>query len=164
MSVHRAVFVRHSKAKRYSAGGDINRSLTDEGRQRARYLGQKLSAYLHGAGKILVSPATRAQETLTEILAGAGVELGSIPCTEVPAIYFGGAEEILDALRTWGEGKVVVIVGHEPTISEVANLVAGPSLDVPAGVPVASAITIEADQEWADWWPHIGKNSDFLMA
>jgi phosphohistidine phosphatase len=99
----RLVIVRHAEA----APGDPDelRSLTAQGREQARALGELLRAVGIEPDAVVTSPLLRAQETASALQLGA---------PEVDARLAPGAspEDVRDA--AWGRGETVVLVGHQP--------------------------------------------------
>jgi phosphohistidine phosphatase len=107
--------VRHAKA---AAGEpDELRPLTDNGREAARALGDRLAARHPDA--VLTSPLLRARETADAIARAAGI------AAEVDERLAPGAT--LDTLREAVEdrGSVVVAVGHQPDCSEIVFALTG---------------------------------------
>ncbi|MSS83941.1 histidine phosphatase family protein [Actinomycetaceae bacterium WB03_NA08] len=163
MSRHTVIFIRHAKAAQSSATGDSGRALTDEGKEQAQQLGKKLTATLAKVDKIFLSPATRAIETWEQMTQGAGLSTGDLPNPQQdPVIYAGEPHAILDMVRAQGDGETVVVVGHEPTISEVARLSVKDDVEVPAGIPTASAIIISASHDWKEWHSHVATTAEFI--
>jgi phosphohistidine phosphatase len=101
---------RHAEA----AGGepDAARPLTERGRRQAGYMARFLAPRLPADLRVIVSPARRAQETARAL--GRSFET-------VERIAPGCAvAEILDAAGWPGSGRPVLVVGHQPTLGEVA--------------------------------------------
>ena len=101
---------RHAEA---AAGEpDTTRPLTERGRHQAERMARFLAPRLPVDLRVLVSPARRAQETARAL--GRSFET-------VERIAPGcGIEEILDAAG-WPESeRTVLLVGHQPTLGEVA--------------------------------------------
>lgn len=108
---------RHAQA---AAGEpDAARPLTERGRRQAERMARFLAPRLPADLRVIVSPARRAQETARAL--GRSFET-------VERIAPGcGIEETLDAAG-WPESeRTVLLVGHQPTLGEVAaKLVEGP--------------------------------------
>lgn len=148
MTTRTLVLVRHAKAEGRSSSGDRGRHLTSEGRDQARRLGIELAEVLPRIDTAVVSPAQRAQETLVQI-AGA-VDLGQQWVDD--SLYLAGVEAVVEIARSLA-GDSAVLVGHEPTISSAATVLAATREDrdeVELGVPTATAVILGFEGEWAD--------------
>lgn len=111
---------RHAEAE--DGEPDLRRKLTARGEKQARRVAEWLDAQLPDSARILVSPATRAQQTAEALAAVSGRKLRTVDKLAPGATV----KEILDAAE-WPEARVpVVIVGHQPELGEVASfLLAG---------------------------------------
>ncbi len=107
---------RHGIAEDAGPGvDDAARKLTDEGVKKTRLAARGLSKIIASPGVILASPLTRARQT-ARILH----EVFDVEPTECPALAGHDLEAIL---REVGKQKhdVVILVGHEPTFSSLAE-------------------------------------------
>ncbi len=111
---------RHAEA--FDGSPDIARRLTPKGHKQAAAIAAWLSERLPKEARIIVSPAARAQETARAL--GRTFET-------VASIAPGADPESLLAAAEWPDATgAVLIVGHQPTLGEVAaQLLAGESLD-----------------------------------
>jgi phosphohistidine phosphatase len=101
---------RHAEAE--PGEPDLGRRLTAKGRKQAVRMGEWLDRHLPDTCRILVSPADRAQQT--------AVALGRKYRT-VPEIAPGADVATLLAVVGWPEAREpVLVVGHQPTLGEVA--------------------------------------------
>lgn len=101
---------------------DLGRKLTARGEKQALRIAEWLHAQLPDSARVLVSPATRAQQT-----ARALAEVSHRKFRTVDEIAPGASvRDVLDA-ADWPRAKApVVIVGHQPTLGHVASfLLAG---------------------------------------
>ncbi len=106
------VLWRHAEAEDGVPDGE--RALTKRGRKQAATVAAWLRASLPKRSRILVSPATRAQQT------AAALEL---PFDTVREIGVGATAGELLAAAAWPDGGgTVVIVGHQPTLGRAAAL------------------------------------------
>lgn len=106
---------RHAEAA--DGGADLERALTAHGRRQAKQMAQWLEARLPKDLCILVSPARRAKET-----ARALERLFEV----VDAIAPGADAADLIKAAGWPDADTaVLIVGHQPTLGEVASLLLG---------------------------------------
>lgn len=101
---------RHAEAE--DSYPDYERELTTKGRKQASKSAAFLKQHLPDEHRILVSPAIRAQQTAATL---------SSSFTLAPTIAPGATPDaILQAARWPDESGTVVIVGHQPTLGEVA--------------------------------------------
>jgi phosphohistidine phosphatase len=122
----RLYLVRHAEAA--PGEPDELRSLTQEGREQARALGERLRDDDAAPAVILTSPLLRARETGDELARALGVE------SEPDERLAPGAD--LDGVRAAveGRGDQVVVVGHQPDCGQIAAaLTGGPEPRFPAG-------------------------------
>jgi phosphohistidine phosphatase len=103
---------RHAEAQ--DGTPDMERELTGKGQKQAAKMAAFLRARLPEDTRILVSPAMRTQQTARALTKHFTIE---------PDVGTGvSAQGILDAAG-WPEGKgAVLVVGHQPTLGEVAAL------------------------------------------
>jgi phosphohistidine phosphatase len=117
---HRSlVLLRHAKSAYPTGVPDHDRPLADRGVREAALAGDWLRANLPSIDAVLCSTATRARETLARSGIDAPVEYldrlyGATPGTVIEEI-----NQVSDDVST------LLVVGHEPTISEVAIVLAG---------------------------------------
>jgi phosphohistidine phosphatase len=106
---------RHAEAE--IGEPDLGRKLTGRGEKQSRRVAEWLHAQLPDSARILVSPATRAQQT-----AKALSEISHRKLRTVEQIAPGaGMRDVLEAAE-WPRAKVpVVIVGHQPVLGQVAS-------------------------------------------
>ena len=158
MQSRRLLLVRHARAEQGGAT-DAERALTEEGTQAAEALGSWLGSWLGDRqlrpDQALVSAALRAVETWEGLARGAGWDLE--PTLSQP-LYSAEPETALDLVREVDAGAgTVVLVGHNPTVGSMAQLLddgegdeaAGTSLAT-SGFPPGAVAVLEHDGEWAD--------------
>jgi phosphohistidine phosphatase len=128
--VKRVYLVRHGKAADSGYARDEDRPLTEEGRERMR---RNAAALADAAGALpevwLCSPFVRAVQTCEITVAAFGSE-GPVEITRalVPSAGVGELSELIDRRPE----KSLVLVGHEPMLSETAaHLLGRASLGVP---------------------------------
>lgn len=103
---------RHAEA--YDTSPDITRELTPKGYQQADIIARWLKPRLPKNTRVLVSPATRAQQTANALDLPFETYLGISPSAS--------AEGILTELG-WPEAEgSVLIVGHQPTLGVLAAM------------------------------------------
>jgi phosphohistidine phosphatase len=111
---------RHAEAEDGSPDGA--RKLTKHGRDQARRVAAWLKPRLPKRCAIVVSPATRAQETAAAL----GVKFTTDDAVGTGAIAAG----VIEAAGWPVRGKPVLIVGHQPTLGRVAaTLLSGEEAD-----------------------------------
>jgi phosphohistidine phosphatase len=146
------VLVRHAKAAPDAPGGDRARPLTEAGLAAAGHLGAFLGASGLRPDLLLCSPATRAVQTLDHLVAAAG--WAALPRRE-GRFYESTPSRVLSQLGDLPDGVgIALAVGHEPTWSALASLLAGGgAFHLPTGAAVALRLHVE---RWADVAPGCG--------
>jgi len=111
---------RHAEAE--IGEPDLGRKLTVRGDKQARRMAEWLHAHLPQTTRILVSPATRAQQT-----AHALVGISHRKFRTVEEIAPGASAEDVLVAADWPQAKTaVLVVGHQPTLGWViSQLLAG---------------------------------------
>jgi phosphohistidine phosphatase len=102
---------RHADAEDAGPKGDLARRLTKKGRKQAERMAQWLTPRLEGDWRILCSPAQRALETVEPL--GRAFEVSDAVTTSA------SARDVIEAAG-WPDGARVLVVGHQPTLGEVA--------------------------------------------
>jgi phosphohistidine phosphatase len=105
----RLVLVRHAEAAPGSP--DELRTLTAEGTEQARQLGDRLRAHGIEPDAVLTSPLLRARET--------GAALGFSGPEAHDALAPGATDEDVRAAVA-GRGETVIVVGHQPDCGQIA--------------------------------------------
>ena len=106
---------RHAEAE--DGAPDHARELTAKGIKQAEKIAAFLRQHLPDNHRILVSPATRAQQTIAAL---------TDHFTLAPTIAPGAtAKAVLHAARWPEAGGTVLVVGHQPTLGEVAAQLLG---------------------------------------
>lgn len=106
---------RHAEAA--DTAPDMARELTHKGRRQARDMAQWLSGQLSGPVRVIASPAARTRQT---------AEALQLPVDIVNQIAPDASADALLAATGWPESHgVVILVGHNPAISELAARLAG---------------------------------------
>jgi phosphohistidine phosphatase len=118
------LLLRHGKSD-WAAGarGDHERPLTARGVKAARRMGRFLAMAQQIPDRVLCSSAVRAQETLR-----LAIEAGGWSCpVEISAgLYAASPGDVLALLRQApDEVERLLLVGHEPTWSDVASALIG---------------------------------------
>lgn len=164
----RLVVVRHAKAQQ---GGptDADRTLAPGGDDDARAAGTWLASRGVAPDHALVSAAVRARQTWEAIAQGAATDLEP----EVSRLlYTAEPETVLDLVaEVPPETRCLAVVGHNPTMAYVANLLDDGEGDEEAatelttgGFPTCSVAVFEYDGAWADLAPTSARLVAFHVA
>ena len=152
MTTHRLLLLRHAKAEHPENVADHDRPLSLVGRRQSSRVGAALAAAGLVPDLVLCSSSLRTRQTW-EI---AKSTLGAEPPVELSEdVYSAGTRALVDLVRDVPESvQTLLVVGHEPTMSHVAEVLAGPDSDVTAlarvrvGVPTGSWTLLETDGSW----------------
>ena len=154
------VLMRHGKSAYPRGVPDHDRPLAPRGRREAGLGGDWLQANVPTIDTVLCSTATRAQETLT----CTGIDA---PAHYIGALYGATANMVIDEINKVGEEVItLLVVGHEPTTSSVALLLANTDTSDPAAAariseryPTSGLAVLHATGRWAD----VGSGSATLV-
>ncbi|MHC2991476.1 phosphohistidine phosphatase [Pontibacter sp. HJ8] len=140
--------LRHAKSSwKFEELSDHDRPLNKRGRTDAPLIGQELAANNVKPELILSSPAVRALTTATLVGRELGYDADDIVVDE--RIYGASADELLDITREVpAEIDSMMIVGHNESISEFANLLSPKHI---TSMPTAGVVALRFDCEsWYD--------------
>lgn len=120
--------VRHAKASRDDPElADEARPLNKRGKRDAAAMAQRLAHRPERPELIVTSPATRARSTAEAMAAALGLDLTSLVVDE--RIYDATAVDLLEVIRALDpRHERVMLVGHHPGITEIANRLAGAAI------------------------------------
>jgi phosphohistidine phosphatase len=146
------ILMRHASAG--PAADDRERPLSAAGQREALSVGGALGAlatYGFRPDQALVSPARRARETLAGVRTG----LRSLAAAETDeALYLASARQLLARLqRIPDETAQLLLVGHNPGLSELAQLLAGRAEVVVGLAPAAYAALRIPGVRWCELEP-----------
>lgn len=142
----RLTLVRHAKSSWKNAGlADIDRPLNGRGKRDAPRMG----AFLAEAGIvpdiILASPARRARKTAKLLAVAISNANGQILFD--PALYEASAAALMERVRSFDDSwQHVMLVGHNPGLTDFANLLATAGVD---NLPTCG--TLVADLDIGSW-------------
>lgn len=105
---------RHAEAE--DGTPDIERALTDKGQRQAKNMAAWLKTQLTGNThdiRIIVSPAKRTQQTAQAFRRTFETSIEIDTKTTVDRMY---------AMTEWPDGETTIVVGHQPTLGELAQL------------------------------------------
>jgi phosphohistidine phosphatase len=129
---------RHADAEDARGRPDTARALTARGRKQASRMAAWLRPRIDTSWRILVSPATRTLETVAAL---------QLPFEEAPAVGLSATPQtVLNAVEWPGSQRNVLVVGHQPTLGEVATILLGGS-DAGYAIEKGAAWWFEIDAE-----------------
>jgi phosphohistidine phosphatase len=125
--------LRHAEAEPHGSREDSARRLTERGEQQARAAGVAIARIGVRFDTILYSPKVRAAQTAE--LAAEAWEEEERERMAVHEPLAGGFEvaQALDALAGAGPDARVLLIGHEPDLSQLAAALTGAKLDLKKG-------------------------------
>jgi phosphohistidine phosphatase len=143
--VRHLLVLRHGKSDwKADHQSDHDRTLTKRGRKSAQLMGRYLSMLGQAPDLILTSSAVRARTT-----AELAVEAGRWTCPlEVsPDLYGASPADVLRCIATQDDRVTrLLVVGHEPTLSEfTSNLVGGGHIHFPTAALACVGLDVD---EW----------------
>ena len=132
--------VRHAKSSWSDRSlSDRDRPLNKRGRRSAPDMGRRLAAQDHLPELIISSPARRAFSTARKIARELGYDRSEIMKDE--SLYFSGTGAMLDLLESLDDSyQRVMIVGHNPAMTSLMNILSGSSID---NMPTCAVAVIE---------------------
>ncbi len=114
------VLLRHAKSAYPDGVADHERPLAPRGEREAGLAGDWLRTHLPAIDAVLCSTATRTRETLVRT----GIDA---PVRYVERLYDATAGTVIDEINgVSGDASVLLVIGHEPTMTEVALGLANP--------------------------------------
>jgi phosphohistidine phosphatase SixA len=103
---------RHAEAEDANPKGDLARNLTKHGRKQAERMAQWLKERLDGEWRVVASPAARTLQTVEPL--GVAFDVSE-------ALAPGASPRAVLREAGWPSAKrSVIVVGHQPTLGEVA--------------------------------------------
>jgi phosphohistidine phosphatase len=122
----RLVLLRHAKAEAGPGKPDIDRRLSSRGHADAAAAGAWLGTQGLLPELVICSPARRTRQTWHAVAVAVSETAPAAPAPDVRyelALYDGGAAELLRAVQAVAEGIAsVLLIGHNPTISQLSAL------------------------------------------
>ncbi|MBO9556120.1 histidine phosphatase family protein [Cellulomonas sp.] len=153
----RLLLLRHAKAEHPERISDHQRPLSLVGRRQSPRVGTALTAAGLVPDLVLCSSSLRTRQTWelarTTLDADPEVQL-------LDEVYDAGVRSLVELLQgVPAEARTVLVVGHEPTMSQTAAALASPESDpttlarVRVGVPTASWSWLETGAPWSELGP-----------
>ena len=140
--------MRHAKAAWPDGVGDHDRPLAERGRRDAPQVGRWLGEQGLVPDLVLCSDARRTRETAALVLQGLA-ETGAVdvPVQPTADLYEASVESVLNVVAGVPEDiRRVLVVGHEPTSSQVTAVLTG---SAPA-FPTAAVAVVSLPCGWGD--------------
>ncbi len=150
------VLLRHAKADRPNGVADVDRPLTERGHADAAAAGAWIVQHGYVPDLVLCSPSRRTRQTWHSV----AVALAASASPHVRyerAIYDGSPQDMLALVQSLDDERVVMLVGHNPTISQLSELLDPTSFDSD-GLRTAGIAVHRGGLEWAklETLPRIG--------
>jgi len=154
MTVRTLVLLRHAKAANPQRVADSDRPLTARGHADAAAAGAWLLSRGLRPARVLCSPSRRTRETWHSVRVALGDAASATEVVMEPALYDSGAASALDLIRaTDPDVDVLVVVGHNPTVSMISTML-DPGSDVDDGLRTAGLALHRIDGDWVDCGPN----------
>jgi phosphohistidine phosphatase len=149
--------VRHAKSSwDYPELDDMDRPLNNRGKRNAPEMGKRLAKQHIKPGLLVTSPAKRARATAKNIAKEIGISPGEIVRNDL--LYHGSISSILEVISTTDDHlDDMMIVGHNPGFTELANYLTGSDI---YNIPTCGVVAIEFDVES---WNEIGEKTGKLL-
>ncbi|MFT8639902.1 SixA phosphatase family protein [Bifidobacterium sp.] len=152
------IVMRHAKAESLGEDGDRTRRITDKGKKQAKEVAKGLDFLDLVPDRIATSSADRTMETLNRMLR----YFGDGPKVDVRlSLYQGGIQSVLDEIQaTKPKRRVLMILGHEPTVSVSCEWLATSDSDpsqldlLNLGLSPASLAIFACDRPFSEWTVH----------
>ena len=151
--------MRHAKSSwSFDELRDNERPLNDRGREDAPRMGQALAKRDIHPDLLVSSPAVRAQTTA--VLVARELDYDREHIQIEPAIYQADLDTLLEVIRALpDEADSVLLTGHNPTISDVANYLLSSPLS--EEMPTAAVVCLQFN---IDHWEDVKRaNAEFYF-
>lgn len=147
------ILIRHGKAEEMREGlEDLQRHLTDVGKEEIQKLAPRLKEKLEPLDKRTIifwsSPAKRALQTAQLVADELHTPINFIH----DFIYEGDFEKLSDEVQKLDEDTTVLLVGHQPNLSEWVEQMTGEKMKIEKGsmlnLKVTNRSPLEAKLQW----------------
>ncbi len=139
------ILLRHGKSDWSGSVPDRERPINKRGRNAATRMAGWIEETVGLPDRMLVSPATRTQQTADRLVA----EWGDVSRRTLDALYLAEPEAILDTIRAEAKGERVVVLGHNPGLERAAIRLSGG--DCPPAMPTCAAAVLRFGvTRWAE--------------
>jgi phosphohistidine phosphatase len=142
------ILVRHAKSSwAESALSDHDRPLNARGIRDAPRMAERLAQRGPRPDRLVTSSAARALATARAFASALGLSGDELVVR--PDIYGASVPEMLELIRGLDDRlRCVAVVGHNPTFTELAEVLAGPEV---GALPTCAVLTLGLDERrWAD--------------
>lgn len=147
--------LRHAKSAWPIGVTDLRRPLAKRGIRNAVRLGAWLVECDVRPDLVVVSPALRTRQTVDLVAEAAGF----LPTAQVDDRLYGASwGDVLDVVRqTPASVKRLMIVGHNPSLEDLAAQLAGPDSDIDAvsalrtKFPTCALAHLRSESDWPHW-------------
>jgi phosphohistidine phosphatase len=163
--MRRLILLRHSKAVPHTGQDDYERALTEGGREDADRIGQFIARKGLIPDLVIYSSAERTRET-AEIVEESWPR--RVKSLAENGLYEATRETILARVQSFPDtAAVAMVVGHNPGVAEIANLLAGGGdendrLRMAAKFPTSAFAVLDfPGEKWADVEPRTGRLERF---
>lgn len=157
----RLLLLRHAKAVWAQPGmQDFDRPLDPAGHASLDRLAEAMKAAGIAPARVVLSGSKRTRETAFGLIERLGIEVE----TRIDdSIYGGGARDYIEAIRAHGDREPLMLVGHNPSIEDLALALCGKGersslACLQAGFPTAALAAISFETPLAE----IGRESGYL--
>lgn len=165
-AMRRLMLLRHAKTERAEPGEpDRTRKLTKRGRADIPLLGAYMARHDLVPDLVLVSPATRTQETWT-LLANSFAKAPEVAKEE--RIYNADPKTLMRLIAETKAAPSLLVVGHNPGLHDLAvQLIAAGDVEarekVTEKLPTSGLVVIDlAFDDWSQLRPHAGRLERFV--
>jgi phosphohistidine phosphatase len=152
--------IRHAKASWDMPGlSDIDRPLLPKGVKKTQLVLDFLVKNGTRAGMIVSSPAVRAFETAKIVAAGLDYPISKIRVDR--KIYDGYYDRMLDLIySTNNDVDSLMIFGHNPTITHLANLFLNPGIE---NMPTSCVVCLSFETDKWEQLPAVEARKEFVI-
>jgi phosphohistidine phosphatase len=126
-------FLRHAEAEPHGTRSDAERRLTSRGEAQSRAAGIALASMEATFEAVLFSPKARARQTAELAAERWSAEQRALLRAHEPLASGFDAAQALDALSAIGADGRLLLVGHEPDLSQVVAELTGGRVDLKKG-------------------------------
>ncbi|HCT76268.1 MAG TPA: histidine phosphatase family protein [Micromonosporaceae bacterium] len=143
------VLLRHAKADRPNGVPDVDRPLTERGHADSAAAGAWLIKHGYVPDLVLCSPSRRTRQTWHSV-AVTLAHAGSPTVRYERAAYDGSVEDLVKLVQEIEpEFQMVMMIGHNPTISQLSELLDPAGEADSDGLRTCGIAVHEADVEWS---------------
>lgn len=158
---HILIVMRHAKAESLGKSSDRDRNLTDKGLKQAKTVAKGLAELKLVPDRIACSGAARALQTCERMLK----TFGDHPTVDYrQSLYDNGVQAVFDEIaQTKGKHRVLMVLGHEPTVSISCQWLASADSDpslldlLNLGLSTAGVVIFGSDEPFEHWQIRTGQ-------